>query len=512
MKRSGTAVLILVLMLASCSSPKPSTKAGEGRSVSGPEESSSVRATPFSGASTSPGSATTTTAGRRAATVGSANSPAPAPVSEKSKTLGVTDREITVVYYWKGDRTRTSPYLKGTGAEANVDEAEAFRTWVSYVNKHADGGATFMGSPFNLHGRKIKGIVLEAGSTPEDQTAAAQRIATELKPFAAIAAHGSVSTYVCPFLASKGIYNIATYDLGFDLYKKTNGWCTPAYASFNAQVDAMERYLSQRVSKTKYGGTDARKFGLLYAEYPGLAAAMKTVAARFKNARINIVSQASISADLAAAQPQAANVVAKFRAAGVNTIFMPDAGSPMSFTPAAEAQAYRPDYIIWPCSGQDQLAPVRMFSAGQWARASGLTCYDDRFMVDMTMDTEARSTEWYRQYMTASDSEPPAQAPLIYSAMLPLLVGVTNAGRDLTSASFRSGMAAFSSYRYNAEKGKTAGATSMLLNLDHPEHALMGDFTELKWSTTARRSGSTFTGAYVFPEGGRRYRRTDSYR
>ncbi|MFA5889872.1 MAG: ABC transporter substrate-binding protein [Actinomycetota bacterium] len=433
------------------------------------------------------------------------------PAPRGGKTYGVTDKEITVVYYWKGDRTRTSPYLKGTGAESNVDEAEAFRTWVSYLNKHAGGGATFMGFPFNLHGRKIKGVVVEAGSTPEDQTAAAQRIAMELKPFAAVAAHGGVSTYVCPYLASKGIYNIATYDLGFDLYKKTNGWCTPAYASFNAQVDAMQRYLSQRVSKTKYDGTDARKFGLLYAEYPGLAAAMKTVAARFKSAGINIVSQASISADLAEAQPQAANVVAKFRAAGVNTIFMPEGGSPMSFTPGAEAQAYQPDYVIWPCSGQDTPAQVRLFSAKQWTRASGLTCFDKNFMPDLAMDTEAQQTEWHAKYGTITSAEPPAQAPLVYSAILPLVAGVTNAGRNLTVDTFRDALAEFDSYRYSAATGRTTDARSLLLSPGGIEHALMGDFTVLSWSATARRNGSAFTGAYVFPEDGRRYGRRDAY-
>ncbi|MBI4728721.1 MAG: ABC transporter substrate-binding protein [Acidobacteria bacterium] len=431
------------------------------------------------------------------------------------KVQGVTAEEITVAYYWN-DRTRSSPYLHGAGAAgANLDEDQAFRAWIEYINRHRKGGATFMGFPFNLHGRRLKPVVVDVGSSADTQSAALNRIATEVKPFAAIAAHGSISTYFCPTLASKGIFNIATYDLDFDLYRKTSGWCLPAYASFNAQVDAMERYLSHRVAPSRYQGTSGpapRRFGLLYAEYPGLADAMRTVVRRFERAGVRFAAKASVSADLATAAQQAGNVVGRFRNAGVNTVVIPDAGSPMSFTPTAQSQAYTPDYVVWPCSGQDQPAQVRLYNASQWARATGLTCYNREFMLDLTLDQEARETEWYARFKSVSSDEPPAQTPLIYSAILPLLVGVTGAGRDLSPASFRAGLSGFAPYRYGANVGRTSDGRGMLLSIEGDEHATLGDFTILRWSGTAQRKGSSFTGTYVFPEDGRRYGRRDAYR
>ncbi|HEX9711533.1 MAG TPA: hypothetical protein VGB52_03145, partial [Actinomycetota bacterium] len=126
--------------------------------------------------------------------------------------FGINGNELTVVYYWKGDQTKSSPFLAGTGQEGNVDEGEAFTNLIAYINKHASGGGTIMGFPFDLHGWKLKPIVLEAGKG-DDQIRTAEKIASEIKPFAAVSSHGSVSAYVCPRLAKAGILNISTYDL-----------------------------------------------------------------------------------------------------------------------------------------------------------------------------------------------------------------------------------------------------------------------------------------------------------
>lgn len=521
MRHTAASLALLSLLFVSCSSPKRGGGVSKnGTQAAGPTSDSSTSPLVGSGSPT-PGATGTSTVGSGGGGSGNGGSGSGnggnggggggGGGGSHGPVLGVTSSEIKVVYYWKGDRTRTSPYLKGSGAEANVDEGASFKVLIDYLNKHANGGATFMGFPFNLHGRKLVPQVIEAGSTPEDSSLAAEKIAKEIKPFAAIAAHGGVSTYVCPYLASKGIFNIATYDLSFDLYKKTNGWCTPAYASFDAQVDAVQHYLVQRVVKAKYNGTTARKFGFVYAEYPGLADAVKVVVARFKRAGIDIVSTASMSADLTQAQQQAASIVGKFQAAKVNTVIAPEAGSPMSFTPAAESQGYSPDYVVWPCSGQDVPAAVRLFSAKQWTRAEGLSCYDFDYQPDLAFDNNARGSEWYRQYKATTTADPAAQTPMIYSALLPLVAGITNAGRDLTPDTFRGGIATFKAYRYSMLNGRTTSARSILLNPADDEHALMNDFTILKWSATTTRPGNPLAGAYVFPENGRRYERHDAF-
>lgn len=418
---------------------------------------------------------------------------------------GVTAEEITVAYYWKGDRTRTSPYLSGTGAEGNVDEAESFRRLVDFVNANASGGASLMGHPINLHGRKLKGVVVEAGQDAEDFAVAAAKITDEIKPFAAVAAHGSVSTYLCPAMAKAGIHNFATYDLAGSLASSTGGYCLPSGMAWEQQVDLTEAYLLREQR------ADAKKvYGVVYAEYPGLVDSAPKMVDRLKKAGVNIAAVATMSASLATAQQQAANVVARMRVAGVNTIVMPDAGAPINFTHTAQAQGYNPDYYVWPCSGQDTMGMVRILNAAQWARAEGLTCYDESFTSDVTINDAMRKTEWFRAYQAAAPGkEPPAPTPFVYAALLPLVAGLEAAGPDLTLESFRAGLDRFVAYRYDAASGRTTAGNRLLLGFGQPNRALLTDGARLKYNPTRREPGSGAPGWYEFPESRRFATRAD---
>jgi len=419
---------------------------------------------------------------------------------------GVTDDEITVVYYWKGDRTRTSPYLAGSGAEANVDEAEAFRKLVDFINENADGGATLMVQPINLHGRRIKPVVVEAGQAPEDYAAAAARITREIRPMAAVAAHGSISAYLCPALAAAGIHNLATYDLAGGLAQSTNGYCLPSGMTWEQQVELTGAYLLRHQRENP-----GRVYGVVYAEYPGLVDSAPRMVERFRRAGINIAEVASVSASLTTAQQQAPNVVGRMRARGVNTIVMPDAGAPLNFTHAAAAGGYNPDYFVWPCSGQDTMGMARLFNPTQWARASGLTCYDQAFASDLTNNEAMRNTEWYEAYRSQVNAEPPSPTPFVYAALLPLVAGIEGAGPNLTVESFRAALDRFGPYRYDAVDGRTDDATNMLLGSGTGGRGLLNDAIVLRYNATRTERGAGTPGAYDFPER-RRYAIRDDFR
>ena len=422
---------------------------------------------------------------------------------------GVTADEIEIAYYWKGDRTQSSPYLHGTGLEGNVDEAEAFRGLIDYINKHANGGATFMGFPFDLHGRKLVPTVVEAGQSAEQYAAAATKVAKELRPFAAVSAHGSLSTYTCPIIAAAGIHNFATYDLGDGsgrpLLERTNGYCLPSGLAWEGQVQVTMDYLKWQAQNDPYTGVPSgpRRYGFLYAEYPGLKDSAPKVIEQMKQAGIPIVAAETLSESLSTAQQQAPGVVAAFRGANVNTIISPDAGALLNFTHAAAANAYTPDYYVWPCSGQDSSGMVRLYNAAQWRNASGLTCYDDTFDADLTTDDRAKRTEWYRQFREVKRSEPPSPTAIVYASLLPVLAGITNAGYNLNLASFRKGLADFDDYRYDGEKGRTSAPDNILVTIG--SNSMWGDVARVRWSPTTRKEGSPMNGAYVYPED-RRYR------
>lgn len=429
---------------------------------------------------------------------------------------GVTDNEIEVIYYWT-DRTRDSPY-RPDGGQANLDEGQAFIAFIEWINKHSGDGSKVMGYPINLHGRKLVPKVIELSKAPEDRAAVAEEIAARDKPFATLASHGSISTYMCDRIAQGGVHNLATYDFGGNLKARTNGYCLPIGMSWELQVERTVAYLSWQAKNTRYqnaGISEPRVYGLLYAAYPKLDKSVEGpggVVERLRAAGVNVAHVAAINPDLGVSQAQVPNVVAQFRSKGVNTVVMPDAGAPLNFTNGAQANGYTPDYYVWPCSGQDTIGMVRLFNPSQWARASGITCYDDHFNPDLVNDDNARATEWYRVWteMRGTRAEAPSSASLIWFNLLPLIVGINESGRNLTVEGFRAGIARLPNYRYDAIAGRTDNPVSFLQTLSRPDQSPIGDVARLQWSPTRTRPGSATQGSYVYPEA-RRYREGEAF-
>lgn len=424
---------------------------------------------------------------------------------------GVTDTTIDVAYYWKGERTQTSPYLGGTGAEGqNLDESLAFERYIEFINKHDGDGTTFMGVPIELHGRRLRGRVVAPKGNANGGYAygqMAEEIAAEIKPFAAIASHGGLSTYVCPRLAEAGIHNLSTYDLGGlggSLVKRTDGYCMPAGLSWERQVQESATYLA-RTKNVKTTAGETPVYGVIYTVYPGLSQVGPAMVKKLRAAGLNIQEVARLPDDLATSQQQAPFIISRMRSKGVNTLIMPDAGAPLNITHAAQAAQYSPDYFVWPCSGTDVTAMVRLYNAAQWTRASGLTCYDREFNPDLTNTDKAQATEWWQTYQEmAPGREPPAQSPLIYASLAQLLAGIRGAGPVLTVESFRAGLSKMRSYRYDAIDGRTTDATNMLLTFGESDRSMIGDAAFLRWDALSREAGGA-QGRYVYPED-RRYR------
>lgn len=426
---------------------------------------------------------------------------------------GVTDKEIYVIYYWNDKTTKSSFLNTDTGQEGNVDEGLAFRRLVEFVNKHPNGTHSIMGFTFNLHGRRIRPEVLTTGKYPDDLEEAAQIIIGK-RPFAAVSSHGSMSAYVCPRIAEAGIHNPTTFDLQAGLFARTKGYCLPQGLSWESQVDLTVKYLA-RWLKTPYQdktGPKPRKYGILWSQYPGLERSVPLFVKALRAAGVPICDKcvASIApgTDLTTAGRQAPDVVHRFNAEGVNTVVMPDSAAPMSFTPAANSEGYTPDYYVWPCSGEDSLGMVRLYNAAQWERAQGLTCYDVNLNADLTNDGRARGTEWYAAYRDVDpDGEPPAPTALVYQALLPLLVGITHAGPNLSLETFRGGWTTFKPYRYDAQKGRTTHPRHIMVTIGAADGSQVGDAAEVEWDNTARSSPDAVAGTYLY--GDHRYSRND---
>jgi hypothetical protein len=440
------------------------------------------------------------------------------PVRPGPVVQGVTDNTIEVVYYWKGERTQSSPYIEGTPAEgANLDEAMAFRAYVEFINKHANDGTEFFGVPINLHGRRLVYDIVappDAGSGEDAYAPLAERIAAEIKPFAAVASHGSISTYFCPRLAETGIFNLQTYDLGgmdhrtgreASLYERTDGFCTPAGLTWDRQIDLTIGYLKQQMlTPTKKVPGQTRVYGVIYTTYKGLDDVGDAMVQRLRDAGIPIAASARLPVGLTSGQTDAQQALAKMRDKNVNTLIMPDAGSPLVITHAAQAQQFYPDYYVWPCSGLDVTGMVRLFNAAQWeGGAEGMTCYDRQFNPDVANNNWSRNSEWWKAYQEMRPGkEPPAPSPLVYAGLYQLVAGLSHAGRNLTPETFKAGLDEVPTYRYDTIDGVTEDPTNMLLTMSSSDRSMIGDAGTLVWNTTRSEGGPQ--GAYVY--GDTRYR------
>lgn len=450
-------------------------------------------------------------------------------------------KTIRLVYYWKGNRDTSGAAgsLGGSGQQGALDEADAFRRFIAYINKHANDPADrdcntadnscFMGYPFNLNGFHIdesciqvhEDCIVEAGENQTGWNTAAQKI-VGLKPLAAVASHGGLSDFACPIIAEAKIFNPVTYNLYPDLVSKTKGYCLPQGLSWEGQVALTIPWLQEQ-NKVQYcdepttrQGCRERKYGILFAEYDGEAAAVEGFRKQMLAAGINLAKSKSsrkfggysiysVSTSLSTAGTQQGDVIDKFINDGVNTIIAPDSGAEITFTHVAPGKGYHPDYYVWPCSGEDAEGQVRLYDPQQWTRASGLSCYDQNWNLDLTLDDNARATQWFRQYREIAcpgdpncNTDPPSMGPLVYAGLLPVLVGITEAGPNMTMEKFFAGLHSFDHFRYHAITGPTADASHFLVTVGSKDGSQIGDVTRVVWNGSKRTAGNTTPGGYDY--------------
>jgi hypothetical protein len=409
-------------------------------------------------------------------------------------------QEVKLSYFW-ADSSKSSQFLPAGAPSDSVDDGKAFDALVKFVNKHAKDGTELMGSKINLGNWKFVYEIVtmnDAGGINTGTT----HIAKEYKPFSAITARGSLGSETCPAFAAAGIHTFATLlPYQSNIGGATNGYCIPNGISWDQQIDASVNYLKWNKT-TNYvpgarqaGGGAAcptasptecpRVYGFLYSEYPGLDKQAPQIVSKLRSAGLNIPDNgvASFPVGLSTALQQADGVRQKFQAAGVNTVIMPDGGSPLAITHGAGN--WHPDYFVWPCSGQDTTGYTRLLDPVHWDNAAGLSCYDDTFDADLTIDSGDRNSQWYKAYKEmAPNSEAPSSTYLVYAALQPLIVGISNLGtRDFTVENYRAVLGEFQPYRYNGNTGRTTAGDNILVELGNgADNSLWGDIARVEWS------------------------------
>jgi hypothetical protein len=152
--------------------------------------------------------------------------------------------------------------------------------------------------------------------------------------------------------------------------------------------------------------------------------------------------------DLSTLSSQAATIVSKLQNDGITTVVCGcDPVFPVYLTSRAQEQGYTPEWVVAGVALTDSDIVGQLFQQDEWSHAFGVT-YQGPI-------EPKQSTFGYAAYKSVSPSTEPANAvDLIYEQMYEMVIGIQEAGPDLTPQSFEAGMRAY--------PGSQAGASNAL--------------------------------------------------
>ena len=209
--------------------------------------------------------------------------------------------------------------------------------------------------------------------------------------------------------------------------------------------------------------------------------------------------------DTTGTQEQAATYMSKFRSEGVTSIIdAADFINDITFTKAASAQLYQPEWILTGADYQDVDTFGRLNDQSEWAHAFGIGT-----VPVVGPDSQAgfvHDYQWCTGHAPANSITASADQQPVWQAAL----GVQLAGPDLTPATFTQGMFAFppTGGIYCGCVGSFGVSYGRHLNLGWTDYEAYDDVDEIWWNpswTGPDEFGIQGKGGYAKANGGRRY-------
>jgi hypothetical protein len=416
---------------------------------------------------------------------------------------GVTKDTITVALYQAQPDVLQEAALNRSGSDEDLaTEARTVQQYIDFFEAH-----------YQTYGRHVKLVVVKGSGSPDDDAAAradAIKVATEVKAFASFGGPSQTEAYAQE-LAARGVLCLGDCMLAssekFVASRAPHIWLTlPAVdQSATHWANFVTRELAGRPAS--YAG-DAqiakrtRVFGLVRFDetFAGFQEAGKQFVRLLKARGVPLAADAPYELDLAKAQENARNTIAKLKAAHVTTVlFAGDPLTPGSLTQEATAQKYFPEWVVLGAAYTDTSLFGRTYDQTQWKHAFGVS--------SLYVPTPQRLDQ-YSEILRWQSGRPPeaktykilVQAPLIFFTAVHL------AGPHLTPETFRDGLFRFPS-------GPTE---SSQIHLSWGHHGIWpttdwfgGDDATLIWwnpkATGIDEVGNEGTGMWEFADRGRRY-------
>jgi hypothetical protein len=432
---------------------------------------------------------------------------------------GVTDKDITVVWFFIEGNPAVDAFLAAAGANDSREQEEAtVKEWGKLYEAH-----------FNMWGRSVKWVFRDAQGDAEDDNAAladARAIANEDKAFAVI--NASNNTMVNELVARK-VMCFCTTSLPIETYIKWSPYVwTSLMASTQGYIHRAE-YVNRLKNKNAVWAQDdidgpigqnyreeKRRFGFIYYETENFD---YRVGAEFfikylKETYGIVIPKDAISQyngypDISKTQEQSPGIVQRMRDAyggrgATSIIFSGDPFGPAFFTKDAQSVRYGPEWVLTGSALTDTTFFARTYNQDQWAHAFGISYLAAR--LDEEKGGSARLYKWHYNKFP-----PPAEAGygLMNAPISQMYNGFHMTGPSLTPENFKLGMY---SLPIRGQGGITAIASSYGDKGLWPwkiDPVAADDATEIWWDRNARGpdevGGVEADGMYRYVDGGKRY-------
>jgi Periplasmic binding protein len=416
---------------------------------------------------------------------------------------GVTGDTITIALYQAQPDILQQTFFQQTGSDESLaTEAQTVQQYVDFFEAH-----------YQTYGRHVKIVTVKASGAPDDEDAArsdAIKVATEIHAFASWGGPNQTSAYADE-LSARGVLCIgdcllaATND--YVHQSKDHVWLT--FPSIEQLGEHWSQFLTRELvgRPAKFAGdaamhTQKRVFGVVRFDdsFAGLDQAGASFVKQLRAKGVRIAAEIPYQLDLAKAQENARNMIAKLKAAHVTTvIYAGDPITPSSLTKEATAQNYFPEWVVLGAAYTDTSLFGRTYDQKQWAHAFGVST--------LPAPVKPEEDQLYSILVWQSGKGPAAktfkvlvQAPLIFYTALQL------AGPHLTADTFRDGLFRFPS-------GATHPTDLHMSWGDHqiwPATDFFGsdDATQIWWNPKANgvdEVGNEGTGMWEYSREGKRY-------
>ena len=417
---------------------------------------------------------------------------------------GVTKDSITVALYQAQPDLLQQTFFQNSGSDESLaKEAETVQQYVDFFSAH-----------YELYGRKVKVVTVKASGPPDDDLAAkadAIKVATRIHAFASFGGPGQTTSYADE-LAARGVLCLGDCVIAApeSFLEQRAPYVWPMFASPEQAAQHWAAFVGTQLAhrNATHAGDRTlqgkpRVFGVVhYDDASGtFRASVENFEHRLASYKVKPAVTIAYSLDLATAQADARNVIAKLKSAGVTSVVLAsDPVFPTFLTKEATAQGYFPEWVVLGYAYTDTAVFGRQYDQKQWAHAFGVSLLPAR--TDDAIDELGSLITW-------QTGNPPAaktfrelvQAPLIF------FTGVHLAGAHLTAKTFAAALK-----RYPL--APTTTPTRLHLSWGHQsvwqgsDQTASDDATVIWWDPAAvgpDEVGSSGAGLWRFADGGRRY-------